>query len=88
MTTEVTEANIRKVCRNVKHGPFAFRSEAVETAKADPLCIAIGAFTLLKSHDAYDYVVGVNNVLFSEDKVQATYQLMQFSGHWRMERAK
>lgn len=81
-------SNLRKAANNVKRGPFDFRSEAVAAAKTDPDCLKVGAFTLLKNNGRYDYVVGANNILFSDDKPQATYQRLTFSGHWRTEKAK
>jgi hypothetical protein len=78
---EMNTDNLQITPTKVK-GPFTCRSVAIEAAKADPDCLKLGAFTLIKSHGYYDYVHGRKNVLMSDDVPMADYWL-NMRNEWR-----
>jgi hypothetical protein len=81
-----TELNIPRTsrladCKPTK-GPFRLRSEAVAAAERDPLCLKLGAFTIIKTAGYFDYVHGEKNILMSADIPQSDHWLNQY-GQWR-----
>ena len=76
--TENVHNSKHPVKPQVKKGPYRTRLDAVAAGKVDQDCIAAKSFTLIKhlpTH-TYDYCMGSAPRLFSGDRIEARYHLL------------